>query len=89
MKYSWKYHQKFLDGFFLVGLPWENQTHLNETEKHIFEINSDFIELHIAVPYYCTELYEIAKKDYQELIKIYRNEAQELKQKVLNRILKL
>ncbi len=50
-------------GFFLVGLPWEKQTHLNETEKHIFEINSDFIELHIAVPYYGTELYEIAKKE--------------------------
>ena len=30
-------------GFFLVGLPWEKQTHLNETEKHIFEINSDFL----------------------------------------------
>lgn len=50
-------------GFFLVGLPWEKQEHLNATEKHIFEINSDFIELHIAVPYYGTELYDIAKKE--------------------------
>lgn len=50
-------------GFFLVGLPWEKQQHLDETEKHIFEINSDFIELHIAVPYYGTELYDIAKKE--------------------------
>ena len=49
--------------FFLVGLPWEKQEHLNATEKHIFEINSDFIELHIAVPYYGTELYDIAKKE--------------------------
>ena len=48
---------------FLVGLPWEKQEHLNATEKHIFEINSDFIELHIAVPYYGTELYDIAKKE--------------------------
>ena len=39
------------------------QEHLNATEKHIFEINSDFIELHIAVPYYGTELYDIAKKE--------------------------
>lgn len=50
-------------GFFLVGLPWENYDHLSDTEKHIFEINSDFIELHIAVPYYGTELYDIAKEE--------------------------
>ena len=35
--------------------------HLDETEKHIFKINSDFIELHLAVPYSGTELYDIAK----------------------------
>jgi len=50
-------------GFFLVGLPWENNEHLSATEKHIFEINSDFIELHIAVPYYGTELYDMAKEE--------------------------
>ncbi len=50
-------------GFFLVGLPWENLEHLSDTEKHMFEINSDFIELHIAVPYYGTELYNIAKSE--------------------------
>lgn len=50
-------------GFFLVGLPWENHEHLSDTEKHMFEIDSDFIELHIAVPYYGTELYDIAKEE--------------------------
>ena len=50
-------------GFFLVGLPWENNEHLSDTEKHIFEINSDFIELHIAVPYYGTELYDMVKEE--------------------------
>ena len=50
-------------GFFLVGLPWENKEHLADTKKHIFEIDSDFIELHIAVPYYGTELYDMVKEE--------------------------
>ena len=49
-------------GFFLVGLPWEEHVHLTDTKKHIFEIDADFIELHIAVPYYGTELFNQAKK---------------------------
>ena len=52
-----------LYGFFLIGLPWENHEHLEQTKKHIFKINADFIELHLAVPYYGTELYDIAKKE--------------------------
>lgn len=49
-------------GFFLVGLPWEEQVHLADTKKHIFEIDADFIEVHIAVPYYGTELFNQAKE---------------------------
>ena len=49
-------------GFFLVGLPWEKQAHLADTKKHIFEIDADFIEVHIAVPYYGTELFKQAKE---------------------------
>ena len=49
-------------GFFLIGLPWEEQGHLADTKKHIFEIDSDFMELHIAVPYYGTELFKQAKE---------------------------
>jgi radical SAM superfamily enzyme YgiQ (UPF0313 family) len=48
-------------GFFLIGLPWENMEHLNETKKHIFNLNCDFLELHIAVPYHGTNLYKEAK----------------------------
>lgn len=48
-------------GFFLVGLPWENMEHLNETKKHMFNLDCDFIELHIAVPYHGTNLYKEAK----------------------------
>jgi len=50
-------------GFFLVGLPWENNSHLEETKNLIFQLDSDFIEIHLAVPYYGTPLYELAKKE--------------------------
>ncbi len=50
-------------GFYLIGLPWENQSNLNETKDMIYKINADFIEIHIAIPYYGTELYNIAKAE--------------------------
>lgn len=50
-------------GFFLIGLPWENWDHLYKTRAHMLELDPDFIELHIAVPYYGTELFEVAKKE--------------------------
>lgn len=49
-------------GFFLIGLPWEERVHLMDTKQHIFDINADFIEVHIAVPYYGTELFKQAEK---------------------------
>ena len=48
-------------GFYLIGLPWENKAHLQATRELIYKINADFIETHIAVPYYGTELYTMAK----------------------------
>lgn len=50
-------------GFFLIGLPWENWEHLQDTEKHIYQLKPDFLEIHLAVPYSGTELYEISKKE--------------------------
>ena len=52
-----------LYGFYLIGLPWENESHLEMTRTHIFDTKPDFLELHIAVPYYGTELYDYAKKE--------------------------
>jgi radical SAM superfamily enzyme YgiQ (UPF0313 family) len=49
-------------GFFMVGFPWETREHLEQTRKHIFDINADFIEVHLALPYYGTELYNICHK---------------------------
>jgi short-subunit dehydrogenase/radical SAM superfamily enzyme YgiQ (UPF0313 family) len=50
-------------GFFLVGLPWEGREHLEATRKHIFALDNDFLELHIAIPYYGTRLNEIAREE--------------------------
>lgn len=50
-------------GFYLIGFPWEDMSDLKKTEDLIFKINADFIELHIAAPFYGTELYNLAKKE--------------------------
>lgn len=50
-------------GFYLIGFPWETKQHLEETRKLIFELNADFIEVHIALPYYGTRLFELCKEE--------------------------
>ncbi len=52
-----KYDIKIL-GHFLIGFPWENETHIEETKKHIFELDADYIEISVVVPYYKTPVYE-------------------------------
>ena len=51
-----------LFGFFMIGFPWETTALIKETEKLIHQIDPDFLELHIAMPYYGTELYEVCAK---------------------------
>ena len=46
-----------LFGFFMIGFPWESREDIEATLKFMFEIDPDFIEIHIAMPYYGTELY--------------------------------
>lgn len=50
-------------GFYLIGFPWENKDDLNKTKDLMFGIDADFIELHIATPFYGTKLYELAKSE--------------------------
>jgi len=50
-----------LFAFFMIGFPWETHKHINDTFNLIFKINPDFIELHIALPYYGTELFDLCK----------------------------
>ena len=53
-------------GFFMMGFPWETKEDFKQTEKLIHKINPDFIEIHIAMPYYGTELYRYCA-DYNTL----------------------
>ncbi len=46
-----------LFGFFMIGFPWETRENIIETLEFIFDIDPDFIEVHIAMPYFGTELY--------------------------------
>lgn len=51
-------------GFYMMGFPWETMEHLKKTRKMIFSLDCDFIEIHIALPYYGTKLYEICKEEH-------------------------
>ena len=46
-----------LFGFFMIGFPWESKKDIKETFKFILKISPNFIELHIAMPYYGTKFY--------------------------------
>ncbi|MDD3150365.1 MAG: radical SAM protein [Candidatus Gastranaerophilales bacterium] len=50
-------------GFYLIGFPWENEKHLKNTHNLMFKLDTDFLELHIALPFYGTKLYEISKNE--------------------------
>ena len=50
-------------GFFVIGFPWENRSHILETEKLIHEADPDFIEVTVALPFYGTPLYETCKEN--------------------------
>ncbi len=49
-------------GFYLTGFPWETKKHLKDTEKFIFEADTDFIEIHRLVPYRGSELFSMLEK---------------------------
>lgn len=50
-------------GFYMIGFPWESADHLQKTKRFMFEMDADFVELHIAIPFYGTRLYEIASQE--------------------------
>lgn len=49
-------------GFYMIGFPWETKTDFNSTKKLMYKLNTDFVELHIATPFYGTELYNLVKE---------------------------
>lgn len=62
MEYCKKYDLPVY-GFFMIGFPWETKTHIKDTEKMIFNLDCDFIEIHIALPYYGSEFYKICEEE--------------------------
>ncbi len=44
-------------GYFIIGFPWETWEDVVATRKHIFDLQPDFVELYVALPYYGTEFY--------------------------------
>lgn len=51
-----------LFGFFMIGFPWESEKEIIETLEFMLNVDPDFIEIHIAMPYYGTKLYEQCKQ---------------------------
>ncbi len=54
-------------GMFMIGFPWEDKTHIEDTKKLIYELEPDFIEITLALPFYGTQLYDICLE--QNLVK--------------------
>ncbi len=51
-----------LFAFLMIGFPWETKDDIINTLKFAFQLKPDFIEVHIAMPYYGTGLYDLCKK---------------------------
>ncbi len=49
-------------GFFMIGFPWETEDALSDTYNLMRELDCDFIEVHIAMPFEGTELNTICKE---------------------------
>jgi radical SAM superfamily enzyme YgiQ (UPF0313 family) len=61
---EWAHKAKLpMYGFFMFGFPWETRADIELTREHIFAINADFIEIHVALPYYGTELYDSCRQE--------------------------
>ena len=43
-------------GFFMIGFPWETEEDVKKTIDFAFELDPDFIEIHLALPFRGTEL---------------------------------
>ena len=51
-----------LFGFFIIGFPWETKADMKRTVSHMLRLAPDFAELHVAMPFYGTELYELCRE---------------------------
>lgn len=51
-----------LFAFLMIGFPWETKEDILNTLNFSFKLKPDFIEVHIAMPYYGTVLYDLCKE---------------------------
>ena len=58
-------------GYFLIGFPWENKSHLADVKKHIFEVDADYIEISIVVPFLKTPIYNEYIEKHGENINVF------------------
>lgn len=49
--------------FYLFGLPWEREEDIKETINLALELDSDYAEFHLAVPFPGSELYDIVSRE--------------------------
>ncbi len=47
----------------MIGFPWETRQDIQDTIDHLFRLDTDFIEIHIALPYYGTSLYNLCMEE--------------------------
>jgi len=48
-------------GFFMIGFPWDDEKTVEDTAALVRELDCDFIEVHIALPFEGTELNDICR----------------------------
>ena len=49
-------------GFFMIGFPWETEEDIKRTLEFALELKLSYVELHIAMPYYGTGLYDYCRE---------------------------
>lgn len=49
-------------GFFMIGFPWESESDIKQTLDFALSLGLDYAEIHIAMPYYGTGLYDYCEE---------------------------
>lgn len=49
-------------GFFMIGFPWETEEDIKKTLNFALTLGIDYVELHIAMPYYGTGLFDYCEE---------------------------
>ena len=62
-------------GFFIIGFYWQGISEIKETIRYMNKLNCDFVELHLATPYYGTKLFnEMSSENLINLDEVYSHD---------------